>query len=238
MKQNQARSGGLHRREFLVLGSAATVGIAASVSASTNGPLGMLASARPQLSVGFADLTTGAPQRVRRAEAGFGERLTGAVRVTVHGLWRPELRRDIASSVDVSVFHALGDVTVPFLAWKQSPHSASPRVTFTTTIHPDGTLPVGVEHARPFSLLAAPARRLSKVFRTSHDVPVQETLAGSGALCSLTRRGTYFVALPDGQSQPRWEALTAGVDLTASSILRAGDAPVDFDYLVISIDRA
>jgi hypothetical protein len=236
-----------------MLGTAATVGIAASASASTNGALGILLPARPRLSIGFADLTEGAPQRLRRADdlrSGDARFVSGDAHVTVHGLWRPESRRGVPANVNVSVFHAVDATTVPYLAWQHSRTSGSPRVTFRTPVHADGTLPIGIEHARPFSILAEPARRFGTMLRSGSEspVPVQETLAGSGALCSLAarrsdglklRRGTYFVALLDGQSQPNWNAITAGTDLNVRSeaVLRVGNTPVDFDYLVISIDR-
>ena len=253
MKHNESRNGGLHRREFLMLGSAATVGVAASMSASTAGPLGLLMPSRPQLSVGFADLSEGTPQRIRRAdELHFGDArfVASDARVTVHGLWRPESRRNTPSKVNVSVFHAVGGTTVPFLAWQHARNSGASTVTFRTPVHADGTLPIGIEHSRPFSLIAARARRLGSMFATAApmDVPSQQVLAGNGSLCALAaagsglklRRGTYFVALLDGGSQPQWHSITAGTDLNvrSESVLRTGNAPVDFDYLVISIDRA
>lgn len=252
MKHNESRTGGLHRREFLMLGSVATVGIAASMSASTNGPLGLLQPARPQLSIGFADLTEGTPQRVRRADdLHFGDArfLAADARVTVHGLWRPESRRNTPANVGVSVFHAVGEGTAPFLAWQHARTTGAARVTFRTPVHADGTLPIGIEHSRSFSFLAEPARRFGSMFGTAAPVvPVQQTLASNGSLCSLgatgsglkLRRGTYFVALLEGSSQPNWNAITAGndLDVRADGVLRMGNAPVDFDYLVISIDRA
>ena len=253
MKQQTLPNGGMHRRDFLMLGSVATVGVAASMSAGTNGALASLVQ-RQQLSVGFAEPANGEVQRVHRADqlrsgdAGF---LTGTARVTVHGLWRPERRRDTSANVSVSVFYANGESTVPFLAWQHSGRSSAARVSFNAPVQPDGTLPIGIEHSRPFSILAEPGRRFSRLFRTAPEnslgLPVQETLAGSGNLCSLAasgsglklRRGTYFVAL-GRPSHPNWNAITAGANLNprSESILRIGSTPVDFDYLVISVDRA
>lgn len=253
MKQQSLPNGGMHRRDFLMLGSVATVGVAASMSAGTNGALGALVQ-RPQLSVGFAEPANGEVRRLHRADqlrSGEADFLAGTARVTVHGLWRPERRRDTSANVSVSVFYANGESTVPFLAWQHSGRSSAARVSFNAPVQPDGTLPIGIEHSRPFSILAEPGRRFSRLFRAVPEngvaLPVQETLAGSGNLCSLAasggsglklRRGTYFVAL-DRPSHPNWNAITAGANLNPRSepVLRLGTMPVDFEYLVISVDR-
>jgi hypothetical protein len=254
MKQQSLPNGGMLRREFLMLGSVATVGVAASMSAGTNGALGALVQ-RQQLSVGFAEPATGDEQRVHRADhlrSGDADFLSGTARVTVHGLWRPEQRRDTSANVSVSVFYANGETTVPFLAWQHAGRSSAARVSFIAPVQPDGTLAIGIEQSRPFSILAEPGRRFSRLFRTAPanalGLPEQKTLAESGNLCSLAadrssglklRRGTYFVAL-DQPSHPNWNAITAGANLNVRSepVLRFGSAPVDFDYLVISVDRA
>jgi hypothetical protein len=255
MKQKPLPTGGMHRRDFLMLGSVATVGVAASMSASTNGALAALVQ-RQQLSVGFAEPATGDAQRVRRADhlrSGETDFVAATARVTVHGLWQPQGRRNRSANVAVSVFHTVGEATVPFLAWQHSGRSSAARVSFNTPVQPDGTLPIGIERSRSFSILAEPGRRFSRLFRTipanGMVLPAQETLNGSGNLCSLAatggsglklRRGTYFVALLDGASHPRWNSITAGANLNprSESVLRIGDAPVDFEYLVISVDRA
>ena len=253
MTQKTSLDGGLHRRDFLILGSAATLGIAAVSSADTTGALAILAPARDRFSVGFASPASGETQRLRPAErvSGDSDFLSGSARVTVHGLWRPESRSAVPANVAVTVFHAVGDTTVPFLAWQHSGISSAARVSFTTPVQPDGTLPIGIESSRAFSFLTEPQRRFSRLFRTvpDHDVdlPVQSALAKSGQLCSLgaqgsrglkLRRGTYFVAL--GEAQPNWNMITAGTSLNVRSetVLHHGSVPVDFDYLVISVDRA
>src|SRR6184192_3377659 len=98
------------RRDFLVLGSAAVAGVAASsLSAGTIRGIAN-PEAGPILSVGFTDAVERegkkhkvvrssalhAAHRLRFADAGFRN---GAARLTVHGLWEPQERDAPPSSV-------------------------------------------------------------------------------------------------------------------------------------------
>jgi hypothetical protein len=256
MTQRQQPDGGLHRREFLLLGSAATVGMAASMSGSSTGALGILAPARQQFAVGYAEPLETATQHVMAADrlpsgdAGF---LGNAAHVTVHGLWRPESRRNVAAHVGVTMFHPLDVERIPFLAWRHSGISSAAAVSFTTPVQPNGTLAIGIDRTRAYSFLTGPGRRFSRLVRNhaagSVDLPLQETMGSDGSVLTLKagkgpgmklRRGTYFVALVDGGSRANWSAVTAGSErnVRADSVLRIGGAPVDFEYLVISVDRA
>jgi hypothetical protein len=250
------RTAGMHRREFLVLSSTAVAGIAATgVSASTSGALTVLKGASPVLSIGFAENAGDEPQqlvaadRLQLNDSHFHS--TGA-RVTVHGLWRPESRRAKAEGVALTAFFTNGEQRVPFLAWSGV---AGAPVTFRMPVDASGSLPIAIERNRTASVLAEPARRFASFFtgpRTqAAELPNHDALEQRGSICRLVtsggglklRRGTYFIALREHswESAPNWSSISLadGVrNVKRESILRRGNAPVDFEYLTVSVDYA
>jgi hypothetical protein len=232
----------LPRRDFLVLGSAAIFGAAASSVAG--GTLSVVASpaAGSVLSVGFTDRTapvaepdagvTATPANgLRAGDAGF--RSSGA-RILVHGLTSPEHRA--SSSVHLSTFAPSAAGAVPFLAWSHGVSASSPRTSFVAALDENGTLPIAIERRD------APGR-WSRLFVQQADVlPEVGALEQSGNVCRLTtlRPGTYFIALRHSSAdrQPNWRSIE--VDWTSADAgvtLRRHGRPVDFEYVTLTVDH-
>jgi hypothetical protein len=227
----------LARREFLVLGSVAAAGVAAS-SLSAGTIRGIAAPADgPVLSVGFTDAFERAGKlhtvvrrsaglraagRLRFADAGFRD---GGARLTVHGLWEPRDRDAAPASVRVTAFfpHETPAGRVPFLAWTGTAGAArrpnrTGRTSFVAPLDSDGTLPLAFERVeQPSSIV----RRLTSLFASdpaADALPSLELLESKGGVCRLSsgdrgdlrlRRGTYFIALRQSQrdGQPDWRAI-------------------------------
>jgi hypothetical protein len=247
MNHTTTSEGGMRRRDFLILGSVATVGVATSVSAGATSPLSVLRTPNPFLSIGFAAAEQESIAAADRLRAGFS---ANEARIRIHGLWRADARRN-ANRVDVSAFYAAGETSVPYLAWSHSAAATSPSVGFTVPVDESGHVALGIEQRPAPSVLRQPTRVFGRFFgvRPAADLPRQEQLVAGRSLCRLgtaagdglkLRRGTYFVALlQDGDRKPRWSAISARpVENGQEGLLRRGDAPVDFDYLVLSVDHA
>lgn len=233
----------LDRREFMLIGSAAAVGVAASnVSAGTLHSIARVEGANPVLSIGFAaadDAHAVAADSLRFADGSFAD----AARVTVHGLTRAESQA-APVSVSVSAFFENHGQPIPFLAWT-SAASTSPRVNFTMALSEGGTLPFGIESERlvPFH---SPRARLSR-FLSPKQLPDAAALERGGGLCTLggkdvkLRRGTYFIALRRNASDrtPDWRSISVDAEQLRTggdSVLRRGNRNVDFDYVAVSVD--
>jgi len=247
----------LPRRDFLVLGSAAIFGAAASSITAT--PLSLVAApeAGSVLSVGFIDRTgpvspeskTSAnhpvsADRLRVSDAGF--RGSGT-RVLVHGLTSPEHRT--SASVHLSTFAPSADGPVPFLAWthgsgRHGLTTSSPRASFVAALDENGTLPIAIERR-------GAATRWTRRFvpLAADTLPDLSTLEQNGHVCRLTsgqpgdaslRAGTYFIALRHSSSdrQPDWRSIE--VDWTSADAgvaLRRHGRPVDFEYVTLTVDH-
>lgn len=249
----------LPRRDFLVLGSAAVFGAAASsVTAATLRVVAM-PSAGSILSIGYSDLTGPVPADaetatesllssaagLRLSDGGF--RRTGA-RIRVHGLSRPT---DTPMSVRLTTFAPTAAGPVPFFAWAHTTDrhgraQTSARASFVAALDENGTLPFAIERSEPLGrlgrLFAEPAPAATT---SSTDLAALER---SGAVCRLSsgsaegialRAGTYFIALRRSSYdvQPAWSSIT--VDRTAadaSEALRHYGGPVDFEYIAVTVD--
>lgn len=246
MKHKDSPDAGIGRRDFLV-GTALTVGAVATMSASASRPLTVVKTSNPFFSVGFAEADGEGVAAADRLRSSFDGT---TARVTIHGLWRGTSRRTPAT-IDVSAWYAVGARSVPYLAWSGSAKSASRPVSFRVPVDETGFVALGVEQ-RPGSVQRKPVSRLGSFFKVNpglDEIPRQEKLVEQKSLCRLgtdagdalkLRPGTYFIALLDeGDAAPNWHALSAGpVRSDDGVVLRRGDAPVDFDYLVVSINAA
>lgn len=245
----------VHRRDFLRMGSAAAAGIAATrLSAGTLNKVTRIEGVDPILSVGFADVTTSdsarliAAGRLPSGDSRFG---SNAARVTVHGLWETDASRSAASAVYVSAFFHDAGAAVPFMAWS----SVSPRLHFTMDLAGRDRLSLGIERERIVRARALDSRMAKLLgFRRdgAEELPRLDALEQSGGLCELQlgrgagmklRAGTYVVALrrTPWDRTPDWRSIRVDAkELRAGgeSVLRVGDAPVAFDYLVFSVSHA
>jgi hypothetical protein len=239
----------LPRRDFLVLGSAAVLGAAASsVTAST-----LVSVAAPEagsvLSIGYAPVAAEDAAVLHADTLRFSDNTfrDSGVRVTVHGFSAPE--KDSLVSVHLSTFVRAGESAVPFLAWSHSaraagPHAVSPRASFLASLDENGTLPFAIERSER-------SRRWSRLFTpiapAADTLPELAKLEATGNVCRLSsgarasaplRAGTYFIALrrTASERQPDWSSIT--VDATAadaSNALRRNGRPVDFEYVAITV---
>ncbi|HEU4887234.1 MAG TPA: hypothetical protein VFV49_05060 [Thermoanaerobaculia bacterium] len=234
----------LDRRDFLLIGSAAAVGIATvGVSASPLNAITRTDGADPILSVGFA--ATNASQAVAADSLLFGDAsLAHSVRVTVHGLWRAESQA-APTAVHVSAFYPNGNDRNPFMAWSSNASSA-PRVSFTMNFAGRESLALGIERER---LVSSRFRRsrLGRVLAPSQDVPDASVIERNGGLATFgsegmkLHRGTYFFALRGAKSDriPNWASLSVDAEQLRAggdSVLRSSSGKVGFDYVAVSVE--
>ena len=242
----------LHRRDFLVFGSAAVFGAAASsVTAAT-----LRVVAAPEvgsvLSVGYAERTAATAassvvpaKALRLSDGSF--RHSGA-RVLVHGLSSTSNSQSVA--VQLSTFAPTADGAVPFLAWSHSTNRSrtitSPRVSFLAALDENGTLPIAIERHEAASRFGR--MFLQQVQPATEALPDLATLEQNGNVCRLSsgdtgdvrlRAGTYFIALRRTSSdrQPDWSSIEIDPTVAdASDALRRNGGPVDFEYVAVTID--
>jgi hypothetical protein len=235
----------LDRRDFLLIGSAAAVGIATvGVSAKPLNALARIDGTDPILSVGFA--AADASHAVAADSLRFGDAsLADAVRVTVHGLWRAESQA-ASTAVHVSAFYPNGSDRLPFMAWSSNA-SSSARVSFTMQFAGRESLALGIERER----LVSSRFRRSRLGRAlvSSDVPNAAVIERSGGLTAFgsegmkLRHGTYFFALRNAKSDrtPDWASLSVDAEQLRAggdSVLRRSGGKVGFDYVAVSVGPA
>lgn len=233
----------LDRREFLLIGSAAAVGMAAvSASAGTLNAVARIEGVDPILSIGFA--AADADRAVAAESLSFGDAsFAGAARVTIHGLWRAETQA-APRAVHVSAFYPVGNERVPFLAWSSNA-SVAPRLSFNVGLDGRDSLALGIERERLVSRLRH--TRLGRLLAPAEEMPDAAAIERAGGLATLgsegmkLRRGTYFVALRNKSNdrKPDWSSLSVdSAELRAGgeTVLRHAGRGVDFDYLAVSVE--
>lgn len=243
----------LPRRDFLVFGSAAVFGVAASSVTAATLRVVAAPSAGAVLSVGYTErtATTAAssvvPAKNLRVSAGCF-RHSGA-HVLVHGL-SSQTKNNEQMSVRLSTFAPTAAGPIPFLAWSYSTDRGrtitSPRASFVAALDENGTLPIAIE--RRESVSGWSRRFLSSAPATKAAWPDLAALEQSGNVCRLSsgssgdvrmRAGTYFIALRRTSSdrQPDWSSIDVDPMVAdASDALRRYGRPVDFEYVAITID--
>jgi len=234
------------RRRFLLLGSAAVLGAAATGYPSE---ILRVVTGERSLSVAHTDALLvkereiGAGTRLVRPLGGLdGRFVRDGARVTVHGFWRAASRAAEPLSVGVTALFPLGEEKVPFHAWAMtasgtSVHGSSP-VAFTVPVAARRPLEIQIDSRAPRGSQPT-SRRLTDLLRL--DSPAEETVTtcsfGPGGTAPL-RRGTYFVAIG---KKPRWSAVRVADLQTDVALAPSGPGPlgpVDFDYLMFSVDHA
>jgi hypothetical protein len=173
------------RRDFLVLSSAAALGVAASGFGSE---LLHFGAPRP-FSVGFTD----GSHRLASAERLQHDFRGDVARVKVTGFWSGDGAP--RSTALAAYFHDSGEV--PFLAWAHvhRANALAPRASFRVPVR-DGALALGFESRDPLTAAKADA-----LIAAAND-------REAASRCSLkARRGTYVVAF---DAKPNWSALQLG----------------------------
>jgi hypothetical protein len=247
------------RRDFLVMSSAAALGVAASGFGSEV-KRGLISDTARPFVVGYIDevLTSSSTgvHRVTGAEqlgSGHHDFRNDLARVTVHGFWADEAPQSVAMA---AYFKHDGN-ELPFLAWNHVQHgrfaARAPRSSFRVPVRADGSLLLGFDshtpHRAPRSEMS---RRLADI-RAQLSAPKADPLVAAASnkdateRCTLgrtgvkLRRGTYVVAFLD--KSPSWSSLRLALGETplggqTASPLKHGSSPVSFDYLLFSIDHA
>ena len=247
----------LRRREFLVMSSAAALGLAATTLQSD--VLDSTAAPMPLLSVGFwngaADDIRGASDKAFRRRVVPADRLVAAdasllqsgARVTIHGFWRSaSYRTPLVLGLRARYpSPALSTDSPSLIAWSWRPDMrVSNQVRFDVPVSDTLDLTVERLHAR-----AETPRRLRELFRRSDAAPRAEVASMSpehGARGLKLRRGVYFFAVRENESEnlPSWSSYSvlpgaASLDPQGDGVLRTsmGNAP-SFSYLMLSVDAA
>jgi hypothetical protein len=241
----------LPRRDFLVFGSAAIFGAAASSVTAATLRVVAAPSAGAVLSVGYTERTAStasssvvAATNLRVSDGSFRH---SGVHVLVHGLSSNVNNEQFA--VRLSTFAPTANGPIPFLAWSHSANRGhaitSPRASFIAALDENGTLPIAIERVSAGSwsrrfLQAAPI--------TTVALPDLAALEQSGNVCRLSsgnsgdvrmRAGTYFIALRRTSSdrQPDWSSIEIDPAVAdASDALRRFGRAVDFEYIAVTID--
>ena len=236
---------GIPRRQFLVLGSAAVVGVAAtSLSADIVRSTRTVEEIAPRLSVAFvkaslADFASNdfAPRALTAAAhlRSGDPALAGGVRMKVHGVVRSDASRaqDVSMGLDAMYRVDGRSESVPFVAWSYAQMASRT----TDSAASPFVVPVGARKPLSLSLFTSDAQQSGKL---------QATIAlslGSERRANKLRAGTYFLAMcPKGMTAPDWSSIRVVPSEGKLPLLRQatvlGNEPVPFDYIVISTDRA
>jgi hypothetical protein len=251
------------RRQFLLLGSSALVGAAA-----TSLPAEILSAAfadttLPLLSVGYlagtaADLgASGTPSgrlvSAASLRSGDASLASSGVRLKVHHFSRADVRRAEPQSIALNVLYRIDgrdDQKTPFVAWTRSRTAAGVHRSNNRFVVP-------VSKSSPLELTVA--RRAPRVVETAvdfandEDFRMTEGIGRSLASLSLGREsganklrpGIYVLALRTAEQQrtPDWQSIrfVAPAEGAAPVLVRAslfGHEPVSFDYLAVAVESA
>lgn len=239
----------LARRDFLIMGSMAVAGVAASTAGA--GTIAGFTTRAPGsiLSVGFAERNVPGASLVSAESVRGGDRrfVDSGVRVTVHGISQPEATRNTAIRLSLFFPHVTTEGRLPFLAFASSIDGRGGRNTasglsFDAPLDDTGALPVGIERV---DMSAIPSRLRAMMPRTTAKQPAgMEGLEQDGNLWRLAsgnggnaqlRPGTYYIALRQSNRDrlPNWGALAIGDNALD---LRSGGHPVAFEYVALSVD--
>lgn len=244
----------LPRRDFIMLGSVAVAGVAASgLSAeairAVTGPIG-----GSVLSIGFTEAGAQTDTQIVRAQRLSGsdrDLATRGARVTIRAYSRPEERRREPLGVDVTAFHPVSGQSLPVAAWSFrhacGVASATGRTSFNVAPDADGGVTLGIERkaARRGPAPAVPARRGLLSWARRQNMPTVEELDRDGSICRFTagrngvplRAGTYVIALgdPSRDHAPDWSSVVMEPNGTLVQPSIAGRMPVAFEYLTLTV---
>ena len=236
----------LHRREFMVLSSAAFAGAAASglPQQVMRAVTGADPATLPIVSLGFWDgsldkakLGTAPADTFHRVVSAASARsadraLDGSARVGINGFWRAEQHRHKPLSVGLNVMFPAGDARLPFHAWSHTTHRGvaknAPPPQFVVPVDARHPIELNVEMRMPAGS-TPPALARVKRFLSLDDRNDQTQKSGACSLALDSRsssvrlnRGIYFVALQEDPRDPapNWSAVRM-LDLHAPGALDA-----------------
>ncbi len=242
----------MKRRDFLILGSAAAVGLAATAApANVDGGT----ESMPLLSIGFCNAIVSELRDDARRSVVSADRLVAAdariassgARITVHGFHRAATHRSRPLEVAFRTYYPAIDpatnAKTPFFPWvwrsAAQGLTSSNRTSFVVPVDLTDSLVLGVDRIIETPQPVTPLRRMSRFLAGSRNerFGLASLAPRTGANGLKLRRGTYYVAVreDDADAAPSWMSLrpTAGGALRTS----AGSEPA-FSYLVLSIEAA
>ena len=225
------------RRHFLLAGSAAVVGAAATglPQQVVRVLKGSDATTLPILSVGYWNGSIGTAS-AEEAKAGIGHNvkaadrlsasgnaLAGGATVRVVGLWRAEQHRATPANIGIkAIFPAVDPKSgekLSFVAWnhsstEKSAHRSAPS-KFFAPVDGRNALELGVEMTHPVRQEAFLTRKVKEMLSISEPAaPVTKS-----GVCSMTvnrrssslqlNRGVYFIALQESEhdAKPDWSSI-------------------------------
>lgn len=228
------------RREFLVMGSAAAVGLAATSLKSDT--LSDGSTPMPLLSVGYwngspDELTRDAGRRhlvvpADRLVAGDDSLANETARVTVHGFWRGAAHRE-PLTLGLRAHYAASEIPVIAWSWRPGMRAAN-QVKLEMPV--GETLDFTLERMNSQPL---PTRRIADWMgrrKTSSRAELAPMTSRSGAPGIKLRRGVYFFAVREheGEAIPSWSA-TSVVSRPDALDANGPLANASFSYLMLSI---
>jgi hypothetical protein len=259
---------GMHRREFLMLGSSAVVGLAAaSLPAQV---LRSMSNVRDTLSVGYLDYVPRSsdsfPARAHLVSAeslssGDPRFADSGVLMRLVGFWRPQHSRSTPLSATLLAYYPATGAhdKAPFVVWtyySDGSHAFdTPRAMAHAPIDRDG-LVLALITSEPATMVESTHHTTFSRVVSGHVgevLPSRDDLVSDGAAITLSsgklRPGTYFIALGRAGVSIDWSAVRAADLGVASSLDPRGDgplsratltgsSPVDFPYLALSIDAS
>jgi hypothetical protein len=242
----------LQRREFLALGSAAMVGLAATnLHADV---LATISTPMPLLSVGFwngnaGDLSVDSETAPYRAVVAAG-RLAAAdaslvrdgARVTVHGFWRAAANRGPLGLALRAQYPGPNGQSFPFTAWSwQRDARVSNAARFTIPV--GETLDLAIDRVHRSDPRSLRARIGLDTTRERSETAALSPVSGARGV--KLRKGVYFFAIreQDSDAAPSWGSMSVAtgasvLDPLGPGVLRARGERAPFSYLVLSVDSA
>jgi hypothetical protein len=245
------------RRQFIAVGSMAVVGLA---TAGRSGATESDVELPTALSVGYWDGLYSAPgagtptAHILRAESLSSDTLfrgTGAL-IRMRGFWIAPQRRFTPYLLSlIALYPAIDPETgtkVPFVAWSYAYRGAAGPLSsnFIVPVDSQNRLQLVVDRSVRISEVPTPTAGAEDRAR------LRQFSKGGAALTFglrssplVLRSGYYFIALRDRVEQPLppWQSIrvadfrtTDTVKPDGDGILFAGGSPVDFDYVVLSIE--
>ena len=242
--------GGMPRRQFLTLTSAAIVG-----AATTDLPAQIVKDALgvdepcPLLSVGYfgGDLAEPDGSGLIGADglrSGDGSLAAGGAVLRVHGFRRGPARAAEEVSIGLNALYQVDGLAetakVPFLAWSSASVAASR--PFVVPVHQDTPLELTVTKRAPYRN-GVPLQHDERLTSASKERSVVSLTVGSRRRSMKLRSGVYFIALRSNHAErtPYWPSIRLeNVDGRPTLVQPgvAGYEPVPFDYVTLSVAKA
>jgi hypothetical protein len=247
---------GMHRREFLMLGSTAVVGLAA-----TSLPAQVLRSiSNPRdaaLSIGYLDylprVSQSFPARTRLVPAeslSSGDRSftnSGAL-IRLVGFWRPLRSRSTPLSATLLTYYpaTAAHDKAPFVVWTYYSDGSrvfdTPRAMVHTPVDEDG-IALALITSKPATMVESTHHTTFSRVVSGHVgevLPSRDDLISDGAGITLSsgrgglklRAGTYFVALGQTGTRVDWSAVRSADLGAASSLDPRGAGPLSLASLI------